>query len=328
MKNSKKFTTVLSSLLLVLLLIFSNCTAEIAPDAQFMDFEDLPVVEEENNVCYIVLDFDRNIDVYKDDMLNEKLCTINKEGASILYFNSNANLVYHVWFIDQDGNTVDGYIDFMGVELNSLTDAEAAGMVSFGAEPRDVGGIHVNLFYTNVLYPSQMPTEVPVTEEPVVVTPVPVQEIKIPVTSQKEEATEQAQPQKKANPTKGPSTKNNGEVQTKEPLPDELVFATEEETESPDKDKTADVQNEQKNEQKSEVPEPTKASMTVTDEELALLGATESSNNQLLDTVIDFVKTNYLYIAIGAGALLLFIIIAVIVKKKKHRTPKSSLLDR
>lgn len=322
-----KFAIALSVLLLAMLFICSTCIAEIAPDAQFMDFDDLPIEEENNNVCYIVLDFDRNIDVYKDDLLNEKLCTINKEGASILYFNSNVNFVYHVWFIDQDGNTVDGYIDFMGVELNSLTESEAAGMLSFGAEPRDVGGVHANLFYTTVLYPSQMPTETPATKEPEpVVTAVPVQEITIPTNSQKEEATAQAQQQKKTNPTKAPSTKTKGNDPTKQSLPDELVFATEEETATPENNSDSNVQDQ--NEQKKENNEPIKGSTVVTDEELALLGATNSNSNQLLDTVIDFVKTNYLYVGIGAGALLLIIIIAVIAKKKKHRTPKSSLLDR
>ena len=329
--------TVLSLMIAFLILFLAAAPAwagDIAPvetDPED-EYEDIFTYDDEDQdidepppetESYIVVPGAEPMDVFEDSELKKKICIIHKEGDSILYYDSHEDKIYHVWFIDQNNETVSGYIQVTAEEPTKMHQDEVTTMASFfGADNREVNGIFLSLFYTNVEYPpaeTPVPTEAPVTEAPV--TEVPVQQITLtetPVADNPSTDEPLINVQETAAPTEEPvetavvtQTAVVQVIQTEAPATEAPVQIT-----NPPTEKPAEKPQAQNGEVKS---------VTVkmpSEDDLKALGVKEDTPwySSLLE------GTN-LFIVISVAAVILILLIILIVVKVKKKS-RGSLLDR
>ena len=329
--------TVLSLMIAFLILFLAAAPAwagDIAPVETDPDdeYEDIFTYDDEDQdidepppetESYIVVPGAEPMDVFEDRELKKKICIIHKEGDSILYYDSHEDKIYHVWFIDQNNETVSGYIQVTAEEPTKMHQDEVTTMASFfGADNREVNGIFLSLFYTNVEYPpaeTPVPTEAPVTEAPV--TEEPVQQITLtntPAVDAQPTAEPLINVQETAAPTEEPvetavvtQTAVVQVIQTEAPATEAPVQIT-----NPPTEKPAEKPQAQNGEVKS---------VTVkmpSEDDLKALGVKEDTPwySSLLE------GTN-LFIVISVAAVILILLIILIVVKVKKKS-RGSLLDR
>ena len=329
--------TVLSLMIAFLILFLAAAPAwagdiapiEVDPDDEYEDIftyddEDVDIDEPPPETeSYIVVPGAEPMDVFEDSELKKKICIIHKEGDSILYYDSHEDKIYHVWFIDQNNETVSGYIQVTAEEPTKMHQDEVTTMASFfGADNREVNGIFLSLFYTNVEYPpaeTPVPTEAPVTEAPV--TEAPVQQITLteaPVADNPSTDEPLIAVQETEAPTEEPvetavvtQTAVVQVIQTEAPATEAPVQIT-----NPPTEKPAEKPQAQNGEVKS---------VTVkmpSDDDLKALGVKEDTPwySSLLE------GTN-LFIVISVAAVILILLIILIIVKVKKKS-RGSLLDR
>ena len=91
------------------------------------------------------------VEVFRDPEMTLLICTVRKSGT-IYYVDSYAESV-SVWFADQDGNVLNGFILGSALEDMVIDDADIPGMTEYGSVSASVDGSSVILFTTDVEYP-------------------------------------------------------------------------------------------------------------------------------------------------------------------------------
>ena len=149
--------------------------------------ESIALAIQQNGHAYVVSN--GTVEVFRNSDLSDFLCTVRKSGT-VYYAEIYGNSV-SVWFADQSGNVLNGFISPSALENLVIDDSSAAGMTEYDPVSASIGDVQAVLFRTEVEYPAVESADTPdEPDSPEIVETTPAEDIPSDETEPDSEETE------------------------------------------------------------------------------------------------------------------------------------------